>query len=204
MRRSAFDVAELLVRSRLRVFTTSDARRLTRQSPSATSRMLGALARRGRLMRLRRGLWADRGADRLHPYEAVPHFKPPWPAYVSLHSALSDQGVIAEIPHAIFAVSPANPRRYRTPLGEYRFHHLPSRLMWGFTSRPAGAGTYPIADPEKAFLDLLYLSLIPRSPLVLPPPRARRWPLDRARLLRYARRFGFPPLLRRLRTLPLG
>lgn len=118
----------------------------------------------------------------------------PWPAYVSLYSALADQGIVEEIPHVVYGVSAAAPRRYRTSIGEFSIHHLPERLMWGYEVRRQGYANYPIADAEKAFLDLVYLALIPRSPLELPHKRGRKWNLDKEKLERYARRYEFKPL----------
>jgi hypothetical protein len=52
-----------------------------------------------------------------------------------------------------------------------------------------------MAEPEKAFLDLCYLALTIRSPLGFPRRRGRRWELDGAKVLQYAKRFAFPPLV---------
>ena len=66
--------------------------------------------------------------------------------------------------------------------------------MWGFEMRQTGLGQYPIADREKAFLDLVYLALTPRSPLQLPHKRGRAWELDKFTLTVYAKRFNYAPL----------
>ena len=43
-------------------------------------------------------------------------------------------------------------------------------------------------------MDLVYLALIPRSPLELPIKREHKWDLDKEKLKRYAARFKFEPL----------
>jgi hypothetical protein len=131
-----------------------------------------------------------------NPYEAVPQLCAPWPAYVSLYSALSDHGLVAEVPRLAYAVSAGRPARLSTPIGAFRIHHLPARLMWGYEMSASGSGAYPMADPEKAFLDTVYLALIPRSRIRLPHKRASRWRLDGRKLKAYARRFSFEPLTR--------
>jgi len=73
-------------------------------------------------------------------------------------------------------------------------------LIWGFKTEVTDRAAYPLAEPEKAYLDLAYLGLIPRSPLGMPYKRDSRWKLDLNRLSQYARRFRFPPLLDYLRT----
>lgn len=194
MRRSASDVLGTLRKSGLRIFRTGDFALLTGLKGTAAVKALARLEKREWLIKLRRGLWASRLAGDLNPYEMVPHLTSPWPSYVSLHSILSDEGVIEEIPHVAYAVTSGRPAIYRTPLGQIHVHHLPSAMLWGYSMRRSGGGTYPAADREKAFLDLVYLALSRRSPLKLPPKRGRSWKLDRDKLRAYARRFKHPGL----------
>ncbi|MBI4425846.1 MAG: hypothetical protein HY554_19100 [Elusimicrobia bacterium] len=185
----------LLLRThRLRVFTTADFLTLTDLAPDAATHALERLRRQDLLAKLKKGLWINRVGASVNPYEAVPYLRTPWPAYVSLYSALADYGVVEEIPQVVYAVTAASPKRYKTPIGEFRIHHLPARLMWGYEMRGAGESRYPMAEREKAFLDLSYLALTPRSPLELPQKRGRRWDLDPAKLRDYAERFSFKPL----------
>jgi predicted transcriptional regulator of viral defense system len=186
---SGVELVTLIHTHRLRVFTTSDILALTRMAPAAATHALARLAQQGLLIRIKRGVWVSRLPLGPSPYEAVPYLAAPWPAYVSLHSALADYGVVEEIPHVVFVVCPARPRRYRTALGEFHIHHLPERLMWGYEIKRVDGGGYPMATPEKAFLDLVYLALTPRSSLQLPYRRARRWTWDRVTLGRAAKRF---------------
>ena len=188
------EIIRILQEHSLRIFTTADFITLTGLSDVTATKALSRLAAQNLVVRIKRGVWVNKLASELNPYEAVPFLRAPWPAYLSLHSALADYGVIEEIPHVIYAVTSTMPRRYSTPIGQFRFHHLPERLIWGFEIRQTAAGTYPVADREKAFLDLIYLALTPRSPLQLPHKRGRLWELDKARLTVYARRFQYLPL----------
>lgn len=195
MRRSSPEVIGILKNSGMRVFRTGDAALLTGLSGAATVKALGRLAEEKLVVRLRRGLWASLFADDLNPYELVPHLTSPWPSYVSLHSVLSDAGVVEEIPHVTYAVTSGRPAVYDTPLGQVRVHHIPAEMMWGYSMRSAGRGSYPVADKEKAFLDLVYLALSPRSPLELPHRRGRAWKVDRNRISAYAMKMGNPSLI---------
>ena len=146
-------------------------------------------------MRIKRGVWVNQLLENFHPYEAAAYLSAPWPAYISLYSALADSGIVEEIPQIIYAVSSNKPKRYETPLGSFHIHHLPEHLLWGYEIRTAGHASYPMAaEPEKAFLDLVYLALIPRSSLQLPHKREERWNLDRTTLKKYAARFKFQPM----------
>lgn len=186
---SGTGLLQLIRKHGLRVFTTADMLTLTAMAPAAATQALVRLAEQDLIVRIKRGVWVSRLSPDFHPYEAVPHLVAPWPAYVSLYSALADYGVVEEVPQVVYAVSPANPRRCRTPVGDFHIHHLPQRLIWGYEMRRMGHGSYPMAEPEKAFLDQVYLALVPRSPIGFPHKRNRRWKLDARRLKKYAARF---------------
>lgn len=191
---TASEIIRILREHDLRIFTTADFITLTGLSDVNSTKTLLRLAAQDLVVRIKRGVWVNKLATSLNPYEAVPYLRAPWPAYVSLHSALADYGVVEEIPHVVYAVTATMPKKYSTPIGQFRFHHLPERLIWGFEVRQTGAGSYPMAEREKAFLDLIYLALTPRSPLRVPHKRGRSWELDKVRLTVYARKFGYPPL----------
>jgi len=199
MSRSAAGLLQLIQSHRLRVFTTADLLTLADMNPPAATQALRRLEGHHLLTRIKRGVWVNRLVENLGPYEVVPYLAAPWPAYVSLHSALSEEGIVEEIPQVITVVSSGRPARYRTPIGNFHIHHLPERLIWGYQIRKAGSASYPIAESEKAFLDLAYLALIPRSRLAFPYQRNRRWDLDRSKLRAYAVRFKFHPLLEYLK-----
>lgn len=195
MSKPATELLHLIRGHNLRLFTTADFITLTGMNPSAASQALRRLATHQLLTRFKRGLWVNRLIHSLNPYEVVPHLTAPWPAYISLYSALADYGIVEEIPHVIYAVSSNRPMQAQTPLGSFHIHHLPEHLIWGYEMKRAGEATFPLAEPEKAFLDLVYLALIPRSPLELPHKRSRKWDLDRNKTRRYAARFQSPPLV---------
>lgn len=192
---SAASLLRLMQEHALRVFTTADIITLTGLAPAAATQALARLAGEDLVSRIKKGVWVSKLATDLNPYEAAPYLRAPWPVYVSLYSALADYGVVEEIPQVVYGVSAALPKRYRTSIGAFSIHHLPERLIWGYEVKRQGRSSYPVAEREKAFLDLAYLSLIPRSPLRSPRKRGRKWDLDEGRLRRYARRFQFKPLM---------
>lgn len=197
---SGLDLIRILHDHRLRTFTTGDFQTLTRLSSVAAAQALRRLAGRKLVLKMKRGLWVNQLAN-IHVFEVVPYLTLPWLSYVSLYSALSQYGIVAEVPHVIYAVTCGPPSKYKTAVGDFFFHHLPNHLMWGYEVRKEGESTYVIAEPEKAFLDLVYLALIPRSLLRLPTKRERRWKLDTTKLKKYVRRFQFQPMLLALKKL---
>lgn len=149
---------------------------------------------------LMRGVWASLLTERPHPFEPVPYLRSPWPAYVSLYSALSSHGILEETPRTVFAVTAGPSLKLSTSLADYSFHHLPARCMWGFEIRRTERASYPLALPEKALLDTVYLAGVPRSPIGFPKAREDGWTLDRAVLKRFARRLAAPKVTAWLKT----
>jgi predicted transcriptional regulator of viral defense system len=135
------------------VFTTADASTVLELRTDAASQTLRRLGSAGLVVAVRRGLWAiDALPDRL---SLVEYITAPYPAYVSLQSALYLRGVVDQIPEIVYVVSLGRRATVRTPAAVYSVHHLPSDLFGGF-ERDAGTGV-KLARAEKALFDLLYL-----------------------------------------------
>jgi hypothetical protein len=135
------------------VFRTHDLMAHLRIDKSNASTILARLERAGHLVRLKRGLWVFPG--QIDPLALAEHLTYPFPAYISLQSALFFHGMISQIPETVFAVSQARTRTYRTRLGIFSIHHVSPSFFCGFTAMPSGC---KMAIPEKALLDFFYLS----------------------------------------------
>jgi predicted transcriptional regulator of viral defense system len=135
------------------VFTTADAAVRLGIANGHASVILARLAASGQLIRLRRAVWARPGSvDAL----ALPEFlTAPFPAYVSLQSALYLHGMISQVPAVTYAVSLARTRRFTTPLGTVSIHHVQPSFFFGFEDVGHGGR---LATPEKALVDFLYLA----------------------------------------------
>lgn len=134
-------------------FTTRDAGALFGVTPANASMILARLSRQQFVVRLARGRWA---LARTLRREALPeHLAAPYPAYLSLQTALFQHGLIEQVPAVLYAVTVGRTRRVSTPQGTVSLHHIPPKLFTGFESPPEGA---KLATPEKALFDLLYLA----------------------------------------------
>lgn len=191
---SAVGVLRALQKNDLKIFRSADVMTLTGLGAPAAAQALARLAKQGLLTRVKPGLWLGGAARDVSAFELLPHLTAPWPSYVSLYSALSHYSLVEEVPHVVYGVTSGRPARFQTPLGGVAVHHLPGRLMWGYEMIRTPGGAFPMAEPEKAFLDLVYLSLIPRSRLEAPRARGGRWRLDGKKLKAYAKKFAFTPL----------
>lgn len=135
-------------------FTTADAAACLRTSVSAASHMLRRLLEAELVRRVRRGLWST--AATLEPLSLPEHLVAPQPAYVSLQSALRFHGLIEQIPDVIYAVSLARSQRITTSVGTYSVHRVAPIFFGGFELE--AGGSVKMATPEKALLDVFYLS----------------------------------------------
>jgi predicted transcriptional regulator of viral defense system len=135
-------------------FTTADAAARLRVPNGHASVSLARLQAAGLVVRLTRGLWSFR--DRVDPLALPELLTAPFPAYVSLQSALYLHGMISQVPAVTYAVTLARTRRFATPLGTVSVHHVQPGFFFGYEDVGRSGGR--LATPEKALVDFLYLA----------------------------------------------
>jgi predicted transcriptional regulator of viral defense system len=136
------------------VVESRDVAAILQVSASNATTILRRLGAEGMIVHLSRGRWlVDKKVDRFALPELI---SAPQPAYISLQSALFHHGLIEQIPSILYAVTPARPRQFRTPMGTISFHRMPPELFTGFEL--SSRSDAKIAIPEKALFDLLYLA----------------------------------------------
>ena len=114
----------------------------------------------GKLIRLRRSLYAlNHPFRRIEPHPFLLANRIRKASYVSLQSALSYYSMIPEYVPIVTSVTTGRPEEVRTGLGIYAFRHMRKPLFGGFLSVTVAPGQSSfLATPEKALLDLIYLS----------------------------------------------
>jgi predicted transcriptional regulator of viral defense system len=172
------------------VVESRDVAALLQVSASNATTILRRLGTAGMIVHLSRGRWlVDKKIDRLGLPELI---SAPQPAYISLQSALFHHGLIEQIPSTLYAVTPARPRKFRTPMGTISFHRMPPELFTGFEL--SSGSDAKIAIPEKALFDLLYLApgksrLFAKLPeLSIPRGFQWRWLKEYIALVKFAGR----------------
>lgn len=148
------DVLGMLASLDAPVFTTRDVAARLRVPVGHASVSLARLGAAGLIVRLRRGVWAL--PDRVDPLALPECLTAPFPAYVSLQSALYWHGMVSQIPAVTYAVTLARTRRFVTPLGTVSLHHIQPALFFGYEDVGRAGGR--LATPEKALVDFLYLT----------------------------------------------
>lgn len=114
----------------------------------------------GQLVQLRRGWYVLAEPYRKvqpHPFLVANRLKKA--SYVSLESALAEYGMIPEYVPVVTSVTTGRPEEVRTPLGTFLYRHVKPHWFCGYVQRElVGGQTAFVATPEKALLDLLYLT----------------------------------------------
>jgi len=82
------------------------------------------------------------------------------PSYISLQSALAYYDLIPEaVPQVLSITSRIRSQEIETPLGLFRFHHIKPQYFTGYKLEQVAADQFVyLARPEKALLDLVYLT----------------------------------------------
>lgn len=140
------------------VFTTRELSGLCGISLSGTTQSLNLLCKKGLITKLKRGLWAEIDSERMSAYTAIPFLLPYQQVYVSFISALHIYGIIEQIPQVITLASTGHTRIMRTRIGTFSIHQISPSFFCGYDWYK-GSGSFLIAEPEKALVDCLYLSV---------------------------------------------
>ena len=140
------------------VFTTREAAMLSGSSLSNASKTLKILEKKGLIFKVFRGIWAETGNERISPYSIIPFLLPKNRAYVSFVSALHLHGIIEQIPQEITLASTIHTKKIHTKVGTFSIHSITPSFFDGFDWYKRD-GNFLIAEPEKALIDSLYLSV---------------------------------------------
>lgn len=129
-------------------------------NPQNIRRQLSRWTKTGKIVQLRRGLYALARPYRKtepHPYLVANRLM--MGSYVSLQSALAYYGMIPEHVPVTTSVTTGRPKTYETPMGIYTYRHIRRGLFYGHRFLDVGQGQHAyVACPEKALLDLVHLA----------------------------------------------
>jgi len=132
----------------------------TEESLGEVRLQLSRWVKAGRLIQLRKGLYTL-----AQPYRKVaPHLfvlanAMKNASYVSLQSALGHYGMIPEHVPTVTSITTQRPEQVDTSLGQFVFRHVKKSWFHNYKQVDLGSGQRAfIAVPEKALLDLVYLT----------------------------------------------
>jgi predicted transcriptional regulator of viral defense system len=127
--------------------------------PRSLSVQLSRWVRQQKLVPLRRGVYLLPAALRRAqaPLEYLANLLVV-PSYVSLERALAFHGLIPETVPVVQSITRGRPMVFETEAGTFQYRHVKKDWFFGYRETELGSGSALIAVPEKALLDLVYLS----------------------------------------------
>lgn len=148
---------------------------------------LSRLVKQGRLVKLARGWYtADIAAVNLEQF--APDLYPG--SYLSFESVLAAQGILSQQPMAITCATRRQRKTVTVGGRDIIYRHLQPKMFWGYRR----VGQVSEAEPEKALLDLAYLSL--RGYAKFDAGEMNLDLLDKKKLSVFLRSIGSPELKR--------
>lgn len=178
------DFERKLKDKRLYLFNRLDVRRVLRVSPIATTFLLHRYAKKGFIIRVKRGLYVFSDAPSVPSlYIANKLYEP---SYISLEFALSYHRVIPETVYEITSITTRATQRFKTLDKIFSYRRIKKSVFTGYTSASQRGFTFLIADPEKAFVDLTYLRILRNKK---PLARFDKQKISKVKVLRYAKLF---------------
>ena len=130
------------------------------RNPTDVHRQISRWVSAGKLIQLRRSLYMLADIYRKttpHPFLLANQIKDA--SYVSLQSALAYYGLIPEYVPVVTSVTTGRPESFETAVGGFLFKHIKKDFFSGYSLEKLAEGQSAfIATPEKALLDLIYLT----------------------------------------------
>src|SRR6266550_3277791 len=152
---------------------------------ASVSKALSRLEDRGLVSRVANRIYVHKLVRDSSPLDFGSVLKPN--SSVSLESALSHWGLSTQNPVTLTCVTPGKPREYKTSEFAIQFRTISKRLFWGFLEKRTRYSKYQIAEPEKALLDWVYLSLQAGLKPYLDEIDFK--PVDKSKLVKYAAKY---------------
>jgi len=185
----------------MNAFDADEFARLFHLAPAQAYRVLHRLASAGVVKRLANGRYVFAGLGEA-PILGQPFFlgtRLVEPSYVSFWSALHYYGWTEQAPRLVFVANTRLSRRRTVEAYAFRLVKLPPTRFFGYTLARERDVEFPIAEPEKAFLDSLYLpGHAGGMELVASALGEAEESLDLPRLEAYAAKMGVRSLASRL------
>jgi predicted transcriptional regulator of viral defense system len=153
--------------------------------PDSVWKATSRLAKRGLLSRVSNGVYLNKLVRDASATDFVNILNPN--SYVSLESALNHWGLSTQSPVSLTCVTTGNPKEYRAPEFAITLRSISEHLFWGFVEKQTRYSKYRIAEPEKALLDWVYLTL--QSGLTPHLDEIELRSLDKRKLVKYATKY---------------
>lgn len=119
------------------------------------------------------------------------------PSYVSLESALTHYGILSQFTYSITSITTIKSKKVLSRDKEFEFTRISKSLFWGYEKKDGAL----VACPEKAFLDLVYLTSKGLRNMDIGEMDISG--LDRNKLRGFATRYNYSPFIKYMSSLKL-
>lgn len=161
-------------------FTSADLEKITGLAKNSLKVAVYRLVKNGLLVKIKRGVFqlafnpidVKKIANQLY-----------YPSYLSFESALSQYGILSQIPYAQTFATPKRSKKITLWETQVEYRQLQKELFFGYV---LANGIY-IAEPEKALLDELYLVSRGKATINIAELDLRK--IDKKKLKLYAQKF---------------
>ncbi len=162
-------------------FTLQDIKKVSSLEVKSLRVSMNRLVKRGEVERIFRGFYSSDSASVNWKKMACEIYQP---AYVSFESALSLHNILSQKPMQIILATTNRSRKINLAGRVVVYRHLKPNLFWGYQRKDG----FLLAEPEKAFLDLAYLSSRGYAKLDLEEMNLDF--INQKKLKRYLKKFG--------------
>lgn len=133
-------------------FSFNDLRKIAGAQDQSLRVAVSRMIKRGEIIKISKGFYASSLANVDWEKYAAEYYPP---NYLSFEWVLSKKNILSQKSVNLTLATTRRSRRINTPQNILIYHHLNEKIFWGFTRSEKSY----VADAEKAFLDLAYLSL---------------------------------------------
>ena len=183
-------------------FDLASVAQLSGQTGSGMVAQLHRWSKAGKLVPLRRGMYAlseEYRRSRIRPAQLANEIYSP--SYLSTHWALGFHGLIPEKAVAYTSVTSRSPKTFANAFGTFAYRHVKADFFFGYGRTEIDGEAGSLAKPEKALRDLWHLERGAWTPERLLEMRFQNMELiDPKRLAGFAARFRSPRLLETVRV----
>lgn len=166
-------------------FSFADIRKITGLDDKSLAVTLSRMVKRGELSRIAGGIYTT-DITRID-WEQFAVEKYP-PSYISFESALARHNILSQQPVSLTMATTNRSKQVKMLENIIIYRHIQPKIFWGYLKD----GNILIAEPEKAFLDLAYLSL--NGYAKFDPQEMNLDFLDKQKIKIYLKKFNSPRL----------
>lgn len=133
-------------------FSFADLRKISALDDSSLRVAVSRLLKSGKIVNLVKGIYATDISKISWEKFAIENYAP---SYLSFEWALGHYDILSQKTYGLTLATTRQTKKISAPTGMIIYRHVKPELFWGYKKEDS----YLIAEQEKAFLDLAYLSL---------------------------------------------